>query len=284
MSRPTSIRIFLADGTPDGVRIIDKSNWTGRAVVASRTQLSDALQRGELTRPGVYVLAGMGDDGESRLYIGEADALGQRLRWHARETDFWTWFVAFTSTDESLNKAYIRYLEARLITLARTANQWTVENTASPNEPPMSEADAADSEWFLNEMLLIYPILGIDAFEIAASEPAPPGAADDLVLDQRGGQGRGRETKDGFVVLAGSRARASEIASAQAWLTDLRSKLTQRGVLVEDAGTLLFTQDYRFTSPSAAAAVLVGGNANGRKIWRDGEGRTLRDIQDARAS
>ncbi len=284
MSRPTSIRIFLADGTPDGVRIIDKSNWTGRAVVASRTQLSDALQRDELTRPGVYVLAGMGDDGESRLYIGEADALDQRLRSHASKKDFWTWFVAFTSTDESLNKAYVRYLEARLITLARTANQWTVENSASPNEPPMSEADAADAEWFLNEMLLIYPILGIDAFEIAASEAAPPGGADDLVLDQRGGQGRGRETKDGFVVLAGSRARASEVPSAQAWLTDLRSKLTERGVLVEDAGTLLFTQDYRFTSPSAAAAVLVGGNANGRKVWRDGEGRTLRDIQDSRAS
>ena len=96
MSRPTSIRIFLADGSPDGIRIVEKSNWTGRAVVASRTQLPDALQRDELTRPGVYVLAGTGDDGESRLYIGEADVLGERLRTHASRKDFWTWFVAFT--------------------------------------------------------------------------------------------------------------------------------------------------------------------------------------------
>lgn len=283
MSRPTSIRIFLADGSPDGIRVIDKSNWTGRAVVASRTQLPGALGRDELTRPGLYVLAGMDDDGESRLYIGEADVLGHRLRTHASKKDFWTWFVAFTSTDESLNKAYVRYLEARLLTLARTANQWTVENTASPNEPPLSEADTADVEWFLNEMLLIYPILGIDAFEVAANDIAPPGGAEDLVLDRRGGQGRGRETKDGFVVLAGSRARASEVASAKPWLTGLRRKLIERGVLAHDSGTLLFTQDYRFNSPSAAAAVLVGGNANGRKVWCDSNGRMLRDIQDARA-
>lgn len=36
--RPTSIRIFLADGTPEGVRVISKSNWTGQAVVASRSR------------------------------------------------------------------------------------------------------------------------------------------------------------------------------------------------------------------------------------------------------
>lgn len=282
MSRPTSIRIFLADGSPDGIRIVEKSNWTGRAVVASRTQLPDALARDELTRPGVYVLAGTGDDGESRLYIGEADVLGDRLRSHASRKDFWTWCVAFTSADENLNKAHVRYLECRLLTLARTANQWTVENAAAPNEPPLSEADRADADWFLSEMLVIYPILGIDAFEAAASEAAPPGGADDLVLEQRGGHGRGRETKDGFVVLADSRARASEVASAKPWLTDLRRKLIERGVLVAEDGSLRFSQDYRFTSPSSAAAVLVGGSANGRKAWRTNDGRTLREVQEAR--
>ena len=52
MPRPTSIKLFLADGSPDGIRIVEKSNWTGRAVVASRAQLSEVLQRDELARPG----------------------------------------------------------------------------------------------------------------------------------------------------------------------------------------------------------------------------------------
>lgn len=55
MRRATSIRIFLTDDSPDGVRVVEKSNWTGRVVVASRTQLPDALKRDELDLPGVRV-------------------------------------------------------------------------------------------------------------------------------------------------------------------------------------------------------------------------------------
>lgn len=284
MARPTSIRIFLTDGTPDGIRVVEKSNWTGRAVVGSRSQLAEALARDELGRPGVYVLAGTDDDGEQRLYIGEADILGERLRSHASRKDFWTRFVAFTAADESLNKAHVRYLEARLLVLAKTANQWVVENTAAPNQPPMSEADRADADWFLAEMLLIYPILGIDAFEAAATDPAPDVYAETLVMTGRGVDARGRETKDGFVVLAGSRARIQETASAKAWLKDRRQQLLARGVIEDDGSHYVFTQDYRFSSPSAAASVLAGGSSNGRKAWKTPQGTMLRELQDRRAA
>jgi hypothetical protein len=284
MARPTSIRIFLADGSPDGIRIVEKSNWTGRAVVASRAQLTEALHRDELTRPGVYVLAGADDSGASRLYVGEADVLGERLRSHATKKDFWTWFVGFTSTDENLNKAHVRYLEARLLQLAKTAKQWELDNSTAPSDPPMSEADRADADWFLAEMLLIYPILGIDAFEAASTDTPPPDAAGQLLLSQRGSEGHGRETKDGFVVHAGSRGRVAETPSIHAYIVELRRQLLDRGVLQLDGKQLVFTQDFRFSSPSTAAGVLVGGNANGRKAWKTPDGRTLKEIQEARAA
>lgn len=215
--------------------------------------------------------------------LGEADVLRDRLKHHASQKDFWTRFVAFTSTDENLNKAHVRYLEARLVALAKSANQWEVENHAVPTEPPLSEADRADANWFLEEMLVIYPILGIDAFESAATEsPATP-EAEELVLAQRGADGRGRETKDGFVVLAGSRARLSETKSIQPYLRELRQQLLDRNVLAPDGNHLVFTQDFRFASPSTAAGVLVGGAANGRETWQTPDGRTLKSIQDERA-
>ena len=34
--RPSSIRIFLAEGSPAGLRIVEKSNWIGRGVVFPR--------------------------------------------------------------------------------------------------------------------------------------------------------------------------------------------------------------------------------------------------------
>jgi len=282
-ARPTSIRIFLADGVPEGIRIVEKSNWTGRAVVAGRAQLTEALLRDELARPGVYVLVGPGESGTPHIYIGEADALSERLKQHAKQKDFWTRFVAFTSTDQNLNKAHVRYLEARLISLAKAANQWEIENSATPADPPLSEADRADANWFLDEMLVIYPILGIDAFESAASESPATDDTEDLILSQRGAEAKGRETKDGFVVLAGSKARASVNKSIHNYLLELRQQLINRGVLAPDGDQLVFTQDYRFASPSTAAGVLVGGAANGRLGWRDSDGRTLKSIQDERA-
>ncbi|MGB3633162.1 MAG: GIY-YIG nuclease family protein [Rubrobacteraceae bacterium] len=281
-ARPTSIRIFLADGTPEGIRIVEKSNWTGRAVVAGRAQLTEALRRDEMTRPGVYVLVGSGESGNLRIYVGEADVLSDRLKQHAIQKDFWVRFVAFTSTDQNLNKAHVRYLESRLVALAKSANQWEIENRNIPAEPSLSEADRADADWFLDEMLVIYPILGIDAFESAAAENPPAEGEQELTLSQRGAEGKGRETKDGFVVLSGSRARATETKSIHNYMRELRQQLLDREVLALDGKHLVFLQDFRFASPSTAAGVLVGGAANGRMAWKATDGRTLKSIQDAR--
>jgi hypothetical protein len=92
---------------------------------------------------------------------------------------------AFTSTDENLNKAHVRYLESKPIALAEAANLWELENSAAPGEPPLSEADRAAADWFLDEMLLIYPILGVAAFEAASTEaPAPDAAGSDALSSE----------------------------------------------------------------------------------------------------
>lgn len=284
--RPTSIRIFLAEGRPDGLRIVEKSNWTGRAVVASRSQAARAFERPELAQPGVYVLVGATEEGAPRLYVGEADVLRERLRQHAARKDFWTRFVAFTSTNEGLNKAHVRYLESRLIGLAKAAKQWELDNGTAPEAPPLSEADRADAEWFLEEMRLIFPLLGVDAFEDASGQVRASGAEAEgvlLHLKERGAHGSGREVGDGFVVLKGSRARRDEVPSIHDFLADQRRQLRERGVLAEAGESLIFTQDFRFSSASTAAGVLVGGSANGRRAWKDSQGKTLKQLQSQRA-
>lgn len=39
MQTPFSLRIFVADGDPNGLRIVDKSNWIGKALVFPRALL-----------------------------------------------------------------------------------------------------------------------------------------------------------------------------------------------------------------------------------------------------
>ena len=233
-THPTSIRIFLADGTPEGIRLVGKSNWTGKAIVAGRAQLAEALGRDEMGQPGVYVLIGPGESGLSRIYIGEADVLNNRLRNHQRNKDFWTRFVAFTSTDESLNKAHIRYLESKLVALARRANQWEIDNSTDPAEPSLSEADRADAEWFLREMLVIYPILGVDAFESAAEGSIGGRIRRTPVVES---EGRGREGQGGDRRFRGALRLQSPRNRDQldpCLYERITEQLLDKGVLVRD--------------------------------------------------
>jgi hypothetical protein len=120
-----SIRLYLADGRADGFRLVEKSNWTGLGLVSSRSDYPRARKREEYSRPGVYLLTGpaSGSGLKDQLYIGEADDVRERVDQHLKNKDFWTAVVAFTSKDENLNKAHVRYLEARLVQLASKAGR-----------------------------------------------------------------------------------------------------------------------------------------------------------------
>jgi len=68
---PFSLRIFVADGDPDGLRVVERSNWIGKALIFPRALLPKVKQRDELGQTGVYLLLGPRDDGEGeKIYIG----------------------------------------------------------------------------------------------------------------------------------------------------------------------------------------------------------------------
>ena len=61
----------------------------------------------------------------------------------------------------------------------------------------------------------------------------------------------------------------------------LRNSLVERGVFVADGTQYRLSQDFTFNSPSQAAAVMMGRNANGRIEWKTDDGRTLKELQEA---
>ena len=281
-SKPFSIKIFLANGSPDGLRIVEKTNWTGVALCFPRITFPDVKARDLFDRPGVYVLAGRAESEEyrQRVYIGEADELRARLTQHARgDKEFWTQCVAFTSKDEDLNKAHVRYLEAELLRLAAKAGRAELDNGNSQSTPKLSEAERAFADAFLTDMLLIYPLVGIEAFErpdesVAATSPT-------LMLRTKEVTAKGREVADGLLVYKGATARRETTPSLAAGPRKLRERLVADGVLIEDTVGYVLSRDYVFSAPSAAAQVLLGRSANGRLDWKDDHGRSLNDIQDA---
>jgi hypothetical protein len=205
-----------------------------------------------------------------------------RLDQHGRTKDFWTHAAVFTSKDQNLNKAHVQHLEARLLALATEAKRSDIDNGNVPQFPALSEADVADAESFLADVLLILPVVGVNLFEKAKATPAASGG--DLLLKAKGIDARAIDSPEGFVVRANSTAVKTETPSIHAFLAELRRALVGKGVLIDSGEKYRLTQDYTFNSPSTAAGVLLGRAANGRIEWKDAEGRSLKERQEQSAS
>jgi len=280
LANPFSLRIFVADGDPDGLRLVERSNWVGKALMYPRALLPQVKQRPELNQTGVYLLLGPREDGEGdMLYVGEGDPIRPRLESHYAQKDFWTRAVCFVATPGQLNKAHVQFLEANLIRLAKAAKRLPLDNANQPTEPSLSEADRADMQVFLDNMLGMLPVLGVHAFE-QVSGPVSKAAAM-LTCKGKGVEAQGYESSQGFVVNAGSRAVAdvTPTFAQMRGTSELRNDLIANGVLVLDGATYRFTQDYVFSAPSAASDIVLGGSTNGRTLWKDAKGRSLKELQ-----
>lgn len=141
------------------------------------------------------------------VVVGEGDVVRPRLDQQAKQKDFWTHAVVFTSKDQNLNKAHVQYLEARLVALAAEAKRAELENGNAPQLPALSEADAADAEEFLADLLLCLPVVGVNLFE--RSKVGAPKSRE-LILKAKGIEARGVDSAEGFVVrgIAGSQGRS----------------------------------------------------------------------------
>jgi hypothetical protein len=283
-----SIRLFLADGTPHGLIVADVGNWSGKVLCGPRSRIVELLRRPEAGRTGVYVQIGPDPDrtGELLAYIGEADDIDARMRHHLRsdKKDFFDRVAFVVSSDEMLTKAHARYLESRLIRLTREAGAVALVNDTAPDFNRLPEADRVDMEMFIEQLRLVLPLVGFDLFRPRRPVAAVPavGSVDSPIFafSTVGASAKARETEDGFVVLAGSTAKASTTSTFQAGYRELRDRLLAGGSVVAGPSNelLTFTADVVFASPSAAAAIIAGRSASGPIEWKVTEtGQAYRD-------
>ena len=296
--QPRTIQIFLPDGDPRSVRIADITSRTVQAVQVPRGAIDRAAGRTELKQVGVYLLFGEAEEGDlPPVYVGESEDCLLRLRQHDKDAtkDYWRQSVVVTSKTKSFDKAQGRWLEWYCTQRAAAAKRYRVQNQAAANEPHVSEPVRADLVDHFETLRTLVGTLGFPVF-LAPAEPGPVveaepdgpdskpsetnyGAPDDTLRAShpKGGDARGRTTPEGFAVFQGSEVRSSPVPSLPESSRRIRERLIENGVLQDQGGALRFTQDYVFSSPSAAASVVLGRSANGLVEWSDAAGRTLKD-------
>jgi hypothetical protein len=282
------LTIYMLDGSATGPKTIEIGNWSGKAVFSPRATLKGLLIRPEFDSPGIYFLRSQSESYEfdESIYIGEAEQLRHRLKQHIADRDFES-VICFLSKDEMLTKAHIKFLESKFIAIAREANSSFIENINNPKGARLSEADVSDMDYFIEQVKLILPTVGMNSLVVAAPHATTLSAlatgGEIYKIKSKSLDATMVETADGFVVKSGSQASGQTSKSiAEGWLK-IRKKLLDANVLRKDGANLKFAEDASFSSPSAASSVVLGRQAPGPVSWISSSGHTYKQVQEGLA-
>lgn len=276
-----TIQLFLVDGKPTGLRKVTIHGWTGLLFVSGASAFGDLTARTEVDRTGVYILAGPDPDktGVTRVYIGSGNSVAERIEQSAKKRDFWEMAITVTTSDDDLSKGHAEYLEARLIRLTAQAGRVVLDNGTQPETERrrLPEADVANMEQFLANLRIVLPVIGLDMLKpqpravTQVAKPAEERTSNEVHFEIRhksGVQATAVEEDGEFIVLEGSEALTGT-GHVQLSYSGLKEKMIADGILVQFApDRMRFAKPWPFSSPSAAAAVVLDRNANGRLEWK----------------
>lgn len=269
----------IFDGNPNGRIMCELSNWNGRVYKVSRNEISEFAQRIDSEHTGIYFLFGKDENNMDTIYIGEAEKICTRLKQHIQDADYWSECIAVISKDNFLNKAHVKYLENKFFLMAQSAGRFTVLNNTIPTCSSISEYDEVMLEEFISNAKLLVNTLGYKVFDSIA-DSAIKQENDQIyffINAARGATAKGVIVSDGFAVLKGSIIASSTVPSMPASLLQLRNSLIDKKIVDQNN---IFTRDHIFTSPSLAAAIVMGRNANGRIEWKTENHKTIKDIEE----
>ena len=230
------------------------------------------------------------------LYVTAGNSVAERIERSAKDRDFWETAITVTTSDDDLSKGHAEYLEARLIQLATQAGRVVLDNGTQPEAERrrLPEADVANMEQFLSNLRIILPVIGLDMLKpqpkavTQVSKPAEERTATEVHFEIRhksGVQATAVEEDGEFVVLEGSEALSGTGHVQHLGYGALKAKLIEDGVLVvAGVDRLRFTKPWPFSSPSAASAVILDRNSNGRLEWKvRGSAENYHEWQQAQA-
>lgn len=292
MARGKNINLYLMDGDASGRIKCTIANWTGIAYKIPRTELDKSKEREDLKQSGVYFLFGTSDEtGNNVVYVGQAGArkngegILNRLFEHKRnpEKDYWTDAVIFTTQNNSFGPTEISYLENQFCKLAIAAKRYDVKNGNDPSLGNITEEKESEMEEFIEYAKLIMGTLGYKVFvpltEIKAIHTSEEVVEEKLYYMKRKSRKSNilieatcKQTTEGFVVLCGSRIETIDSEAIPEKIKGLRKRAN-----IDENGILL--ENILFNSPSYAAAFVYGGNTNGLLDWKNGDGKTLKEIE-----
>ena len=270
------VTMILKNGTPTGIVQCNLDEWIGVSYKIPRNRLNEAKELKNIDNTGVYILFGVDEEtGEDRAYIGEAEDIYKRLTQHNKTKDFWNDGLVFVSQNNFLNKAHIKFIENKLYNKAKEVERFIIENDTKPTKSSLDGADEIRAVKFYEKIILLTAVYGYHIFDKILTVQEV-NEEEIYYINSIGLKATGTQTEEGFIVFKGSQSSEEfKKASTQS----LRNKWNElRNQKIVDNG--IFLKDIIFSSPSTAAAMILGRNANGLREWKNKDGKTLKEIMN----
>ena len=292
--RSKNINMFLMDGEVTGKIKCTLSNWTGVIYKIPRIQLGDLKSRDEMKQSGIYFLFGRDEDKQKDVtYIGQAttrkngEGVLLRIQEHTRDThaDYFNDVIILTTQNNSFGPTEISYLENKFTQLAKEAGRYIVKNGNDPNPGNVTEEKESELDEIVENTLMIIGTLGYRVFVPMikkVSQDLTDNHSTYLYLKRKTKKSNKvieatcERTTEGFVVLDGSQVEIKDSPYLPASLKEMRQNLIASRVIQDG----VLKEKQLFSSPSYAAAFLLGMQTNGRTDWKDQDGRTLKELEE----
>lgn len=282
------------DGKVTGKIKCTLSNWTGVIYKIPRIQLADLKSRDEMKQSGIYFLFGRDEDKQKDVtYIGQAtnrkngEGVLFRVQEHTRDNhaDYFNDVIILTTQNNSFGSTEISYLENKFTQLAKEFGRYIVKNGNEPNSGNVTEEKQSELDEVVENTLMIVGTLGYRVF-VPMTKISEKDLSNDqltyLYLKRKSKksnkviEARCERTSEGFVVLEGSQIELIDSNVIPSSLQKLRKELIDTNVIKDG----ILQEKQLFSSPSYAAAFVIGMNTNGRMDWKDKNGKTLKELEE----
>ena len=292
-----ALQILLNDEEIDGKKTVYVANRDIRCEYVPRHKVSTFKS----DYVAVYLLIGSDEEQGDLIYVGETEEAAIRLLDHNKKKEFWDYAYFFFSNTHNLNKADVKFLEAKIYQAIKEAGRYKLENASNPKESHVHDIRQSELmdmfktiEFILGGAFNLYPFKKVD-LQLEVNETKEKinhlkQQLDELeketfYMTQKGADAKGYLLGEGkkFVVLKGSKTASIEKAANSfkeiSAATNLE-RLKKQGVLQEIDGYYQFNETHIFNSPSGASDLIYLGATNGWKEWKNKEGESLEKLRE----
>ena len=286
-----NINIYLADGSYDGV--ITMNSPLSKFTVARITRNELPNYSATLEGTGLYFLL----IGKSSVYVGQSslDYVSKRiLNTHSKDIDSsWHTVVGFINTGALISNNELLYMENALCEYAH--QNYQVCLTSSPAKDNCNEkyrskhyglsiGQINSCKAYIEDIKYYIQCFPKTIFpeKIPVEDPEPPVEKVKLYIHsvKREAHAEALYAYSGKIkVLKDSMISSSSNLpnqKKQGGMEKMRQKLIEDGIVVNRK----FVTDYEFSSPSTAAAVILGTASSGNEKWKDENGVSLGELKE----